>query len=62
MPDLDLEPGEYREKEPILKRGWWVGLLTLVGIVLFAAFVLRPLYGLWADLSDPFFNWLLGIH
>lgn len=62
MPEIDLEPGEYREKQPILKRGWWVGVLVLVGMVLFAAFVMRPLYGAWVSASDPFFSWLLGIH
>jgi hypothetical protein len=51
MPDLDLEPHEYSVKgrrEPILQRGWWIGILTFVGVVLFGAFVMRPLFQ-WAQ-------------
>lgn len=58
MPEIDLEPGEYREKQPILKRGWWIGVLVLVGMVLFAAFVMRPLYGAYSDMMDAGLKWL----
>lgn len=49
MPDLDLEPGDYRvkgRKEPILHPQWKIGVLAIV-IVFLAAFLLRPIYGAW---------------
>jgi hypothetical protein len=47
MPDLDLEPGKYRvrgRKEPILQKGWWIGILVFIGMGLFGVFVLRPIF------------------
>jgi len=48
LKQVDLEPGAYRvkdRKEPVLLRGWWVGVLAFVFIVLFGAFVMKPLFG-----------------
>lgn len=59
MPDLDLEPHEYAvkgRKEPILQRGWWVGILVFVLIVLVGAFIIRPMHG---GLTD-FLSSLIG--
>lgn len=53
MPDqIDLEPEEYREKQPILLKGWWRGILIFVLIVLFGMYVIRPLYGAYSDAVD----------
>lgn len=49
MKQVDLEPHEYAVKgryEPILQRGWWIGVLAFVFIVLFGAFVMKPLFGI----------------
>lgn len=48
MPDLDLEPHEYAVKgrrEPILQRGWWIGILAFVVIVLMGMYVVPPVRG-----------------
>ena len=39
-------------REPILAKGWWIGVLVIVAIFLFAMFVGRPLYGMWGDFLD----------
>lgn len=59
MPDLDLKPTEYTVKggkEPILLKGWWHGILLFVVIVLFGAFVMKPLY----QIVQPWVRSLLG--
>ncbi len=48
MPDLDLEPHEYAVKgrrEPILQRGWWVGILVFVLVVLAGMYLVPPVHG-----------------
>lgn len=63
MPHIDLEPGDYRvkgRKEPILLPGWWIGILTFVGIILFAMFIGQPVAAWWWEFSDPFVSWLVG--
>ena len=55
MPDFDLDPGSYRvrgRREPILQKGWWVGILAFACIILLATFVLKPLYLAWSDAFD----------
>ena len=52
MPDIDLEPGDYRvkgRKEPILLPGWWIGILAFIAIVLIGVFILRPAYQSWME-------------
>lgn len=59
MPDLDLEPGEYRargRKEPILQPGWWKGILVFVVIVLMGMYVAPPVRGFFHGIIAPLFG------
>lgn len=59
MKQVDLEPNEYTVrggKEPILQTGWWRGILLFVGLALFGAFVMKPLF----QIVQPWVRYLLG--
>lgn len=48
---IELEPSEYAvrgRKEPILHPRWWVGVLTLVGIIVVGTLT-RPLFSAWLE-------------
>ena len=63
MKRVDLEPSEYAVKggkEPILHRGWWKGILLFVVIVLFGAFVMKPLFSVVQPQVSGFLRALLG--
>jgi hypothetical protein len=52
MPDIDLEPGNYRRKnarEPILLKGWWKGILLFVGVVLLGMYAVPPVHSFFGD-------------
>jgi hypothetical protein len=47
VPEIDLDPGDYRVKgrrEPILAKGWWIGVLLLL-LVFAMAFARRLFVG-----------------
>jgi hypothetical protein len=47
LPEIDLEPGSYREKgakEPILAKGWWIGVLLIL-LIFAMAFARRLVVG-----------------
>jgi hypothetical protein len=57
--NLDLEPHEYAVKgrrEPILQRGWWVGILVFVAVVLMGMYVVPPVRGFFESIIAPLFG------